>query len=116
MIQISEHCDESKSLDDDDKINIDSGDESDGKGALRQVEAGEKPRAAWHGPSNASLQHFHEPTPIIDRSGQKHVKGVIKWGAAPAKEPAEGPGAQLSNLGLLQKEIRRWRADGHKYS
>lgn len=71
MTQTSEHHDESESLDDDDKIDIDSSDESDRKSALRQVEARDKPKAAWHGPGNTSIQHFHEPTPIVDRSGQK---------------------------------------------
>ena len=73
MTQTGKHHDElSESQDDNDKMDIDSGDESDGKSALRLVEARDQPRAAWRGPSNASIQHFHEPTPIIDRSGQKH--------------------------------------------
>ena len=46
MTQISECHEESKSLDDDEKMDIDSGDESDRKAALRQVEARDKPRVA----------------------------------------------------------------------
>ena len=56
---------------DDMHVDIDSGDESDGETALRQVEAREEPRAARRGPGNASMQHFHDPTAIVDRSGQK---------------------------------------------
>jgi hypothetical protein len=53
-------------------MDIDSGDESDGRNALRGVETREEPRAARRGPGNASMQHFHEPTAIVDsRSGQK---------------------------------------------
>ena len=33
-----------------------------------------------------------------------------------SKELAEGPGAQLGNLRLLQEEIREEWADGHKCS
>jgi hypothetical protein len=58
-------------LSDDMHVDIDSGDESDGETALRQVEAREEPRAALRGPGNASMQHFHDPTAIVDRSGQK---------------------------------------------
>jgi len=59
-------------IDDSEHMDIDSGDESDGKSALRQVEAREEPKAAWRGPGNASMQHFHDPTATVDRSGQKH--------------------------------------------
>jgi hypothetical protein len=45
--------------------------DSDGKSALRGVEAKEEPRAARRGPGNASMQHFYDPTAIVDRSGQK---------------------------------------------
>lgn len=67
VAQPSERC----QLDDDDKMDIDSGEESDGKSALRHVEARDKPRAARRGPGNASIQHFHEPTPVVDRLGHK---------------------------------------------
>ena len=50
---------------------IDSRDESDGRTVLRNVEAREQSKAAHHGPSNASMQHFHEPTPVEDRMGNK---------------------------------------------
>lgn len=52
-------------------MDIDSGSESDGKGALRDVEVREEPKAARRGPGNASMQHFHEPTAAVDKSGQK---------------------------------------------
>jgi hypothetical protein len=60
-----------KVLSDDMRVDIDSGDESDGEAALKQVEAREEPRAARRGPGNASMKHFHDPTAIVDRSGQK---------------------------------------------
>ena len=49
-------------IDNSEHMDIDSGDESDGKSALRQVEAREEPKAAQRGPGNASMQHFHDPT------------------------------------------------------
>ncbi|KAF8806991.1 hypothetical protein BYT27DRAFT_6615777 [Phlegmacium glaucopus] len=52
-------------------MDIDSSDESDGKNALRDVEARDKVKAARRGPGNASMQHFHEPTATVERSGQK---------------------------------------------
>jgi hypothetical protein len=52
-------------LDNDD--DIDSGGESDGRSALRGVEAKEAPRAAHYGPGNASLQHFCDPVATVDR-------------------------------------------------
>ena len=55
----------------DEMMEIDSGDESDRKGALREVEAREEPKAARRGPGNESLRCFHDPTPVIDRSKQK---------------------------------------------
>ena len=58
-------------LDDDLWMDIDSGDESDGRNALRVVEAREEPRVARRGPGNASMQHFHDPTATVDRLGQK---------------------------------------------
>jgi hypothetical protein len=61
-------------LSDDMHVDIDSGDESDGKIALRQVEAREESRAARRRPGNASMQHFYDPTAIVDRSGQKRWK------------------------------------------
>jgi len=60
-----------KETDNDSDAGIDSGDESDGKSALRNVEAREEPRAARRGPGNASMQHFHDPIATVDRSGQK---------------------------------------------
>ena len=56
---------------DDARIDIDSGDESDGRSALRGAEAGEEPIAARHGTGNSSMQHFHDPTVLVDRTGQK---------------------------------------------
>jgi hypothetical protein len=52
-------------------MDIDSGNESDGKNALREVEEREEPKAARRGPGNASMQHFYDPAAIVDRSGQK---------------------------------------------
>lgn len=57
--------------DNDAHVGIDSGDESDGRSALREVEAGEEPRAARRGPGNASMRHFHDPTALVDRTGRK---------------------------------------------
>ncbi len=51
-------------------MDIDSGAESDGKNALREVEEREGPKAARRGPGNASMLHFYDPTAIVDRSGQ----------------------------------------------
>ncbi|KAJ7572408.1 hypothetical protein C8J56DRAFT_709855, partial [Mycena floridula] len=42
---------------------------SDGLSALRAVEEREKPKAARHGPSNNSMQHWHTPKPIRDSAG-----------------------------------------------
>ncbi|KAF8232859.1 hypothetical protein L208DRAFT_1200900, partial [Tricholoma matsutake] len=50
---------------------IDSSTKSDGKGALREVEAREEPKAACHGPGNESLKHYYDPTPVLNRSKQK---------------------------------------------
>jgi hypothetical protein len=58
-------------VEDEDEMEIDSGDESDGKSALREVEAREEPKASRRGPGNESLKCFHDPTPVIDRSKQK---------------------------------------------
>jgi hypothetical protein len=52
-------------------MDIDSGNESDGKTALREVEAREEPKAARRGPGNESLKHFYNPTPVVDRAKQK---------------------------------------------
>ncbi|TDL22028.1 hypothetical protein BD410DRAFT_695514, partial [Rickenella mellea] len=43
---------------------------SDGDGALRDVEAAEERRSrAKRGPKNDSLQHYHEPIPVKDKTG-----------------------------------------------
>ena len=55
-------------------VDINSGDESDRRSALRGVEAREEPRAACHDPGNASMQHFHDSVAIVDRLGQRHWK------------------------------------------
>ncbi|KAF8236849.1 hypothetical protein L208DRAFT_1250454, partial [Tricholoma matsutake] len=52
-------------------VDIDSGDESDGRSALRGVEVKEEPRAAHCSPGNASMQHFHDPMAIVDWLVQK---------------------------------------------
>ena len=58
---------------------IDSGDESDGKSALRNVEAREQPKAARRGPPNASMLHFRDPVPIVDRGGEKRWEFRCKY-------------------------------------
>jgi len=52
---------------------IDSGDDSDGLSALRGVEAADaKTQSARRGPSNTSMQHYHDPVPVLDqRTGAK---------------------------------------------
>ena len=50
---------------------IDSGDESDGRSALKGVEVREELRAAHCSPGNASMQHFHDPMATVDKLGQK---------------------------------------------
>ncbi|KAF8223567.1 hypothetical protein L208DRAFT_1316256, partial [Tricholoma matsutake] len=52
-------------------IDINSGDETDGRSALRGVEVKEELRAAHCGPGNTSMQHFHDPRAIVDWLGQK---------------------------------------------
>ena len=52
-------------------MDIDSGNESDGKTALREVEAREEPKAARRGPGNESLKNFYDPTLVVDRAKQK---------------------------------------------
>jgi len=58
-------------LDNDVSMDTDSGDESDGRNALRGVEVREEPAVACCGPGNVSMQHFYELTVMVDRSGQK---------------------------------------------
>ena len=60
-----------KELDDDVHVDISSGDELNGRSALREVEVREEPRAAHCGPENASIQHFHDPIATVDRLGQR---------------------------------------------
>ncbi|KAF8989889.1 hypothetical protein BDQ17DRAFT_1256428, partial [Cyathus striatus] len=50
----------------------DSGDESDGKSALRAVEEREQKQGRQPGPSNASLQYFHDSIATQDKNGSKH--------------------------------------------
>ncbi|KAI9458095.1 hypothetical protein F5148DRAFT_1287509 [Russula earlei] len=51
-------------------------DESDGQSALRALEAQEQSQGACRGPANGSLQHFHDPVPVLtkDRSLQWEFK------------------------------------------
>jgi hypothetical protein len=37
-----------------------------------RVEARKEPRAACQGPGNMSMEHIHEPSAMVNRSGQKH--------------------------------------------
>jgi hypothetical protein len=62
-----------------DPEDIDSGNESDGKSALRDVEAQERAQGARRGPRNASMQHFHDPTPTVDGSGAKRWEFRCKY-------------------------------------
>ncbi|KAJ3868952.1 hypothetical protein EV359DRAFT_5353, partial [Lentinula novae-zelandiae] len=51
-------------------LSIDSGSESDGQSAQHKVdteEAREQAKGACRGPSNASMQHFHEPVAVMDK-------------------------------------------------
>ncbi|KAI9456205.1 hypothetical protein F5148DRAFT_959564, partial [Russula earlei] len=50
-------------------VDIISGDESDGRNVLRSVEPREEQRSARCGPGNTSMQHFHDPITIMERSG-----------------------------------------------
>lgn len=53
---------------------LDSGEESDGETALREVRAAEaQTQQARRGPGNASMQHFHDPVPVVDR------QGAMRW-------------------------------------
>ncbi|KAL1939855.1 hypothetical protein VTO73DRAFT_9555 [Trametes versicolor] len=47
---------------------VSSGEESDGKTALRQVEAQDAAASRKRGPTNTSLQHWHAPVPVRDRN------------------------------------------------
>ena len=42
-------------------------DESDGESALRALEAQEQSQGAHRGPANGSLQHFHDPVPVLSK-------------------------------------------------
>jgi hypothetical protein len=52
-------------LDDDVSMDINSGDDSDGRNTLRGVEAREEPAVACCGPGNVSMQHFYELTAMV---------------------------------------------------
>ncbi|KAF8161991.1 hypothetical protein BJ912DRAFT_865185, partial [Pholiota molesta] len=52
-------------------IDIDSGDESDGKSALRRVEENDVAQPARRGPSNGSMQYFRTPLAVKDKTGKK---------------------------------------------
>lgn len=45
--------------------NIESGEESDGQSAKRQVDEAEKEKGACRGPENKSLAGFHTPLPVL---------------------------------------------------
>ena len=51
----------------------DSGCESDGFSALRNVEESQKQQSSRRGPENASMQSFEDPVPTKDKNGQ------IRW-------------------------------------
>ncbi|KAK7468539.1 hypothetical protein VKT23_003044 [Stygiomarasmius scandens] len=57
-----------------DPEDIDSGDESDGRSALRGVETqeeAEKSKGARTGPQNTSMQHFRDPIAVKDNNKQR---------------------------------------------
>jgi hypothetical protein len=59
--------------------NPDSGSESDGESALRDTAAHEQAQGARRGPENASMQHFHDPTPVLGKSGDKRWEFRCKY-------------------------------------
>jgi hypothetical protein len=65
----------------DETITVDSGDESDGLSALRNVEASDaKTQPARRGPSNISMQHFHDPIPVLDsRTGARRWEFTCRF-------------------------------------
>jgi hypothetical protein len=42
-------------------------DESDGESALQALEAQEQSQGARRGLANGSLQHFHDPVPVLSK-------------------------------------------------
>jgi hypothetical protein len=58
---------------------IDSGDESDGQSALRDVETKEQGKGARRGPANTSLQHFREPVAVADSKGNTRWEFKCKY-------------------------------------
>ncbi|KAI1782568.1 hypothetical protein LXA43DRAFT_905426, partial [Ganoderma leucocontextum] len=50
---------------------VSSGDESDGQGALRDVEAHEAAKGAKRGPRNESVRHWHDPVPVRTKEGPR---------------------------------------------
>ena len=38
---------------------------------MKKVEAASAAQQAQRGPANASMQHFHEPQPVVARNGEK---------------------------------------------
>ncbi|PPR07539.1 hypothetical protein CVT24_007136, partial [Panaeolus cyanescens] len=52
-------------------IVVDSGEESDGRSAIRNVEAAESKPTTRRGPPNQSMQHFHEPKAIVTPEGNR---------------------------------------------
>ncbi|KIM35220.1 hypothetical protein M413DRAFT_40964, partial [Hebeloma cylindrosporum] len=50
-------------------MDVDPGSESDGKTALKKVQVQERKQGARRGPSNASMQYFHDPVPVRDDKG-----------------------------------------------
>jgi hypothetical protein len=64
-------------------MDIDTTEESDGQSALRETEAREQTLGARRGPPNASLRHFHDPVPVVD-------KGLRSAGSSSANIAAGG--------------------------
>ena len=55
-------------------LDIDSGDESDGQTALCTIEDRDQPKAARRGPLNASMAHYHNPTPFVKQNKEVPVQ------------------------------------------
>jgi hypothetical protein len=54
-------------------MDIDSGEESDGQSALRDIEEKEKSQGARRGPANSSMQYFYDPVPV------RNNHGAMRW-------------------------------------
>ncbi|KAI0284497.1 hypothetical protein BC826DRAFT_1125437, partial [Russula brevipes] len=60
-------------------MDVDTTEESDGQSALRETEAREQALGARRGPPNASLQHFHDPVPVVDKTRRERWEFKCKY-------------------------------------